>query len=103
MSVEDTGEATSELPPTPQRKRKRLRSPTLDPDVAPETGEHLTAAEGSDDLDEALEREEPEEGNEPGTAVEAIAEDEAPEEAADADGDSLESIVKDLKRERGQS
>ena len=104
VSVEDTAEATSELPPTPaEEKEEAAISEHMDPDVAPETGEHLTAAEGSDDLDEALEREEPEEGNEPGTAVEAIAEDEAPEEAADADGDSLESIVKDLKRERGQS
>ena len=75
----------------------------MDPDVSPAEGEHLTAADEGDDLEAALEHEEPDEGSEPGTAVEEIVEAEAAGEAADADGDSLESIVKDLKRERGQN
>ncbi|MPZ70154.1 MAG: 30S ribosomal protein S1 [Actinobacteria bacterium] len=104
VSVEETAAAISDLPPSPPEEKEEAEiSEQMDPDVSPEAGEHLTASDEGDDLDAALDREEPEEGSEPGAAVEAIEADEATEEAVDADGDSLESIVKDLKRERGQS
>ncbi|MEO8322772.1 MAG: 30S ribosomal protein S1 [Actinomycetota bacterium] len=104
ISVEETSAAISDLPPAPaEEKEEAALVHQMDPDVSPEEGEHLTAADEGDSLESSLEREEPDEGSEPGTAVDEVVEAEAAEEAADADGDSLESIVKDLKRERGQS
>lgn len=100
---ETPAEVVEQGPAPPEEKEETALVHHMDPDGSPEAGEHLTASDEGDDLERALEREEPDEGSEPGTAVEEIVEAEAAEEAADADGDSLESIVKDLKRERGQN
>ncbi len=102
--VDETPAEVVDLGPAPaEEKEETALVGHMDPEGSPEAGEHLTASDEGDDLETALEREEPDEGSEPGTAVEEIVEAEAAEEAADAGGDSLESIVKDLKRERGQN
>ncbi len=105
MTVEEPSETVdAEVASPPEEKEEAEVVSEMDPDHSPEEGEHLTASDDGDDLDTAIAREEPEKDNEPGTAVAEVVEDETSAEAAegDVDEDSLESIVKDLKRERGQ-
>ena len=82
------------------------------PDHSPEGRQKLTAAEEDEpNIEERLLMEDSD--NEPGGEVEAIAaeEEQAPgaesdeehDPADEVDDDSIESIVQDLKRERGQS
>jgi small subunit ribosomal protein S1 len=96
----------------------------LSPDASPEGHEGVTAAEpDKPNIDVRLNQEEPDEGAAPGETIDQIAEEETPategepqtvqEEARggteelepedEGDEESLEAIVEDLKRERGQS
>ena len=97
----------------PEEKEEAEIISQMAPDASPEGREGMTAAEGdARNLEERLLQEEPDPGAAPGEAVAAVAGEE-PAEAADVppdedsgapiDDDSIESIVQDLKRERGQS
>jgi small subunit ribosomal protein S1 len=110
---EDAGEAA---PPEEREEAEAVSS--MAPDSPPEGREGVTAAEDDKrNLEERLLQEEPEPGAAPGESVEAAVAEEAPEVEAEAaeggseslepddagDEESIESIVQDLKRERGQS
>ena len=96
----------------PEEREEQEQAALLGRDTSPEEGEKLTAApDDTPSIDDRLAEEEPEEEPivaepEPAPAAEAEAEaatEEAPEPAAEGGEESIESIVKDLKRERGQS
>ena len=97
---------------------------TMSPDRSPEGREHLTAAErDTDNLETRLLREEPDVGAAPGETVDEVASEleptpvaegdeaelapasgEQPLEPTDSgDAESIESIMEDLRRERGQT
>jgi small subunit ribosomal protein S1 len=112
-SPEDAGEAA---PPEEREEAEAVAS--MAPDAPPEGREGVTAAEDDKrNLEERLLQEEPEPGAAPGETVEAVIEEEKPAVAAEpaeagpeslepedeGDEESIESIVQDLKRERGQS
>ncbi|HYZ46427.1 MAG TPA: hypothetical protein VE712_02060, partial [Actinomycetota bacterium] len=83
-----TGEAA---PPEEQEDAERVA--ITEPAAPPESGEDVTAAEaGAPDLDDRISREEPESGGALGT--------DGPSD--ESEGESIEAIVADLKRERGQ-
>ncbi len=110
-------EEAGEVSPPEEREEAEAVS-MLSPDHSPERGEHLTAAEQeAPDLDERLSQEEPEMGIAPDPATAAQEDDaavpdeadtppanEAMEDGSEEQGEqSIESIVEDLKRERGQA
>jgi len=123
---EDAGEAAP-----PEEKEEAEATSLLAPDASPEGHENLEAVGGDKprNIDIRLGQEEPDEGAAPGEAVEALVEEEEPvatsegaaehateppeREAASAEADeleptetegdeSIESIVEDLKRQRGR-
>jgi small subunit ribosomal protein S1 len=100
----------------PEEREEAEQTNLMAPDHSPEGRQKLTAAEGDEpNIEERLLMEDSD--NEPGGEVEAIASEEDPKTVAEADEsdsedldpadkveeDSIESIVQDLKRERGQS
>jgi small subunit ribosomal protein S1 len=102
----------------PEEKEEAEYTAFMSPDAPPEGREGLTAAEpDTRNLEERLLSEEPDPGAAPGEAVDAVAAEEDPvatSEAAETgtetlepessgDEESIESIVQDLKRQRGQS
>ncbi|HEX2234728.1 MAG TPA: 30S ribosomal protein S1 [Actinomycetota bacterium] len=105
----------------PDEEREEAEAVSLMSSTAPPEGdEGLTAGErDAPDLDDRIAREEPEPGAEPGATVDAVADELAPTPGAEgepAEGaaepldpadrtedESIESIVEDLKRERGQA
>jgi small subunit ribosomal protein S1 len=102
-------EAGAAAPPE-EREEAEVTS-LLAPDASPEGREGVTAAEDDTrNLEERLLQEEPDSGAAPGEAIAALDEaagasgesDAEPDETA-AEEESIESIVQDLKRERGQS
>jgi small subunit ribosomal protein S1 len=113
-----TPQEAGELAP-PEEREEAERINMMSPDASPEGLEGLTAAEDDKpNIDVRLNQEEPDPGAAPGEAVEALVAEQEPaavaEGAEDAEGESLdpgddtgeesiESIVQDLKRERGQS
>jgi small subunit ribosomal protein S1 len=112
-SPEDAGDAA----PPEEREEAEVTS-AMAPDAPPEGREGVTAAEDDKrNLEERLLQEEPEPGAAPGESVEEVVADEEPVVEAEAaeggteslepddagDEESIESIVQDLKRERGQS
>ena len=116
----DTPQDAGDAAP-PEEREEAEAIALMNPDASPEGHEGLTAAEPDQaNLDVALNREEPDPGAAPGETIEEVVaelEPEAVSEAAEAaeeapqaidppevTGDeSIESIVEDLKRERGQS
>jgi small subunit ribosomal protein S1 len=123
---EDAGAAAP-----PEEREEAEAASLLAPDASPEGHENLEAAGGDKprNIDIRLGQEEPDEGAAPGEAVEALVEEEEPiatsegaaehateapeREAASAEADelepsetegdeSIESIVEDLKRQRGR-
>jgi small subunit ribosomal protein S1 len=110
-SPEDVGEAAP-----PEEREEAEQTNLMSPDHSPEGREGLTAAEGDKpNMETRIMQEEPD--NVPGEAVDEIAEEEEPTTVAEAgetgseslepsdegDEESIESIVEDLKRERGQN
>ena len=106
----------AELAAPPEEREEAAVVAMMSPDSPPEAGEGLEAI-GDDPkkrkLDVRLNQEEPDPGAAPGESIAELNKDDIPtsegQEATDelepGDGDgteSLESIVKDLKRERGQ-
>ena len=100
----------------PEEREDAERVASMSPDAPPERGEGLTAEEGGEaDLEARVEQEQPEAGASPGETVDAVADDlarstppdadqaEGAEAQVTADDESIESIVADLKRERGQA
>jgi small subunit ribosomal protein S1 len=102
----------------PEEKEEAEYTAFMSPDAPPEGREGLTAAEpDTRNLEERLLQEEPDPGAAPGETVEAVAAEEDPvatsevaetgtetlEPESSGDEESIESIVQDLKRERGQS
>ncbi|MBA3630339.1 MAG: 30S ribosomal protein S1 [Actinobacteria bacterium] len=108
----------------PEEREEAEQTASLAPDRPPEGREHLTAAErDTDNLDTRLLREEPDPGAVPGETVDEVASEldptpvaegdeaevgpgagEQPLEPTDAgDAESIESIMNDLRRERGQT
>jgi small subunit ribosomal protein S1 len=115
-AVEDAADAGTAAPPEEKEEAEAIAH--MAPDAPPEGREGVTAAEDDKrDLEERLLQEEPEPDAAPGETVEAVVAEEAPDVAAeqaesgperiepDDEGaeESIESIVEDLKRERGQS
>jgi hypothetical protein len=113
--VADTAAEAGAAAP-PEEKEEAEAIAMMSPDSSPEGLEGLEAA-GTDPkvrkLDVRLNQEEPDPGASPGETTDALREETTPVaegqettdtlEPDDVDGDeSLESIVKDLKRERGQ-
>jgi small subunit ribosomal protein S1 len=106
--VGDPSEAGTASPPEEKEEAEAISQAS--PDSPPEGREGVTAAEpDTPNLETRIMQEEPEEGATPGEAVEAVEESEAPPKGDEAgvteaeDEESIESIVQDLKRERGQS
>ena len=112
-SPEDAGKAAP-----PEEKEEAELISHASPESPPEGREGVTAAEPeTQSLDERLLQEEPDPGAAPGETVDEITAEESPEVEAEVaesgteslepedagDEESIESIVKDLKRERGQS
>ena len=112
-SPEDAGEAAP-----PEEREEAEAVSAMAPDAPPEGREGVTAAEDDKrNLEERLLQEEPEPGAAPGETVDAVVAEEEPEVVAEGaegssesldpddagDEESIESIVQDLKRERGQS
>jgi small subunit ribosomal protein S1 len=110
-SPEDVGEAAP-----PEEREQAEQTNMMSPDHSPEGREGLTAAEGDKpNMETRIMQEEPD--NAPGEAVDEIAADEEPTTVSEAgetgsetlepsdegDEESIESIVEDLKRERGQN
>ena len=108
-------ESVGEAAPAEEREEAELTN-LMAPDHSPEGRQKLTAAEKDEpNIEERLLMEDSD--NEPGGEVEAIVAEEEPTPVAEAaesdaedldpaevvDDDSIESIVQDLKRERGQS
>ena len=115
LTPQDAGEAAP-----PEEREEAEAIAMMSSDIQPDVGEQLTAAEADEpDLDDRLAHEEPDEGAAPGEAVAEALADEAPVPVAEGEAggeageqvepedldedESLESIVRDLKRERGQS
>jgi small subunit ribosomal protein S1 len=109
-------DAAAAAPPEEAEEAEAIAE--MSPDSPPEGREHLTASDPDhDNLETSLLREEPDEGAAPGESIDALTEPrvEAEGEAATGDDeeslepsdqvgdDSIESIVADLKRERGQN
>ncbi len=85
------GSSGEAAPPEEQEDAERVA--ITEPAAPPESGEDVTAAEaGAPDLDDRISREEPESGGALGT--------DGPSD--ESEGESIEAIVADLKRERGQ-
>jgi small subunit ribosomal protein S1 len=124
LAVESTAPETSEpedagLAAPEEEKEEAELTAMMDPDSPPEGHEGVAAAEpDKPSMEVRINEEEREPGAVPGEAVEEIAAEEDPKAAtetsaedetekvdpADVTGDeSIESIVEDLKRERGQS
>jgi small subunit ribosomal protein S1 len=113
-----TPQEAGEVAP-PEEREEAEQANMMNPDASPEGLEGVTAAESDKpNIDVRLNQEEPDPGAAPGDAVEALVEEEAPvavsEGAEEGQGEaldpgdstgeeSIESIVQDLKRERGQS
>ena len=111
VSPEDVGEAA----PPEEREEAELTN-VMSPDHSPEGREGLTAAEGDKPNMETRVMQE-DSDNAPGGVVEEIAAEEEPttvaegaetgsenlEPSEEGDEESIESIVEDLKRERGQN
>ena len=108
-------ESVGEAAP-PEEREEAEQTNLMSPDHSPEGRQKLTAAEEDEpNIEERLLMEDSD--NEPGGEVEAIAAEEEPTPVAEVaesdaeelypadkvDDDSIESIVQDLKRERGQS
>jgi small subunit ribosomal protein S1 len=109
--------AAGEAAPPEEREEAEVVN-MMNPDASPEGLEGLTAAEDDKpNFNVRLNQEEPDPGAAPGEAIEELIEDTEPKaasEGADLEGesldpgddtgeDSIESIVEDLKRKRGQS
>ncbi len=117
ITPETGADPTSVGEAAPVEEREEAEQTNLmAPDHSPEGRQKLTAAEEDEpNIEERLLMEDSD--NEPGGEVEAIASEEDPKTVAEADEsdsedldpadkvdeDSIESIVQDLKRERGQS
>jgi small subunit ribosomal protein S1 len=106
--VADPSEAGTVAPPEEKEEAEAISQAS--PDSPPEGREGVTAAEpDTPNLETRIMQEESEEGAVPGEAVDAVEEAEAPPAGDKAgvteaeDEESIESIVQDLKRERGQS
>ncbi|CAN5535203.1 hypothetical protein BH24ACT26_BH24ACT26_22550 [soil metagenome] len=116
-----TPQAASDAAPFEEREDAETIA-IMSPQTPPEGHEGLTAAEGDKpNMEVRIGQEEPEPGATPGETVDAVADELSPvqetegEPVADeprsetlepldkADGESIESIVEDLKRERGQN
>jgi small subunit ribosomal protein S1 len=113
-----TPQEAGDLAP-PEEREEAERINMMNPDAPPEGLEGVTAFESDKpNMDVRLNQEEPDPGAAPGDAVEGLVAEEAPaavsEGAEEAEGEaldpgdstgeeSIESIVQDLKRERGQS
>ncbi len=106
-------EAASDAPSAgdaapPEEREEAEQTAMMSPDSPPEGHEGVTAAEDEQrSLEVRLSQEEPDEGAVPGDAVAAVTDedDEDEEESeppAPGDEESIESIVQDLKRERGK-
>ena len=97
----------SVVPPEEREEAEVLSE--MDVAASPDGRESVTASDEGDNLETRILREEPDEGAAPGEAVDAVVAEEveagtpSDDEAAESDDDSIESIVQDLKRERGQS
>jgi hypothetical protein len=110
-NVDDAGAAAP-----PEEKEEAEHTAHMSPESPPEGREGLTAADAErESMEKRLLREEPDAGAAPGAATEELAPEEPTEAAAevaesgtdrdeseDKDEESIESIVQDLKRERGQ-
>jgi small subunit ribosomal protein S1 len=123
IAVEPTGpEAVAEpedagTAAPPEEKEEAEAVSLMSPDSPPEGREGVTAAEGDKPgLETRILQEEREPGAAPGESADELAAEEAPEPVAEAeekeeelepsdegDEESIESIVQDLKRERGQA
>jgi predicted RNA-binding protein with RPS1 domain len=106
--VADPSEAGTAAPPEEKEEAEAISHAS--PDSPPEGREGVTAAEpDTPNLETRIMQEEAEEGATPGEAVDEVEESEAPPKGDEAgvteaeDEESIESIVQDLKRERGQS
>jgi small subunit ribosomal protein S1 len=106
--VADPSEAGTAAPPEEKEEAEAISHAS--PDSPPEGREGVTAAEPDvPNMETRIMQEEPDEEARPGEAVEAVTEAESPpsgggEGATEAeDEESIESIVQDLKRERGQT
>ncbi len=105
-AASDAERATEAAPPEEREEAERIAM--MSPDAPPEGREHLTAADREgDNLETRLLREEPDEGAEPGTATRRLAEGDVDESESVEPGEgaaeeSIEAIVEELKRERGQ-
>ncbi len=110
-SPEDVGEAAP-----PEEREEAEQTNLMSPDHSPEGREGVTAAEGDKpNMETRIMQEDSD--NAPGGVVEEIAAEEAPttvaegaetgsetlEPSEEGDEESIESIVEDLKRERGQN
>jgi small subunit ribosomal protein S1 len=111
VSPTDVGDAAP-----PEEREEAEQTNLMSPDHSPEGREGLTAAEGDKpNMETRIMQEDSD--NEPGGVVEDIAAEEEPtvvaegaetgsetlEPSEDGDEESIESIVEDLKRERGQN
>jgi small subunit ribosomal protein S1 len=111
VSPEDVGEAAP-----PEEREEAEQTNLMSPDHSPEGREGLTAAEGDKpNMETRIMQEDSD--NEPGGVIEDIAAEEEPtvvseaaetgtetlEQSEEGDEESIESIVEDLKRERGQN
>jgi len=100
-------EAGDAAPPEEREEAEAIS--LMAPDASPEGRVGMTAAEGDvRNLEERLLQEEHEPGAAPGDSIAELTEEEEAEpevslEGADEGEESIESIVQDLKRERGQS
>src|SRR5918999_376134 len=106
--VADPSEAGTAAPPEEKEEAEAISHAS--PDSPPEGREGVPAAEpDTPNLETRIMQEEAEEGATPGEAVDEVEESEAPPKGDEAgvteaeDEESIESIVQDLKRERGQS
>ncbi len=94
----------SVVPPEEVEEAEQIE--LMSPDHSPEGREGLTAAEpDTDNLETRLLRDEPDPGAAPGEAVAEVTaqEEEVPPREGAEPEQSIESILEDLKRERGQS
>lgn len=120
LAPESIGDAGFAAEAAPEEEAEQAETTAmLSPDSPPEAGEPLTSREQltRDNIDRRLNREEPDEGAAPGETVDKVAAEldpapanegsESGSETLDPDDlgedESLESIVEDLKRERGQN
>jgi small subunit ribosomal protein S1 len=98
----DDYQAAADAAPAEEHEEAEMEAFTS-PDAPLSDRGATTAAEGDEHgVAAQVEQEEPDVGAAPGSAVDALAAEEAGDPAAGGD-QSIESIVQDLKRERGQS